>query len=371
MLDVCSHLYLGGVFARPPCVRRLACGVEILDVFDVGLLAPAAPAFERQRALYLLDAATLIHRLRTGWYGQCKVRMTRRWPIIPMLRQRISCPNRLPTTTSHDRQSAKRTLVCLPIPPSCQRGISHFIVSELMSPKPRPGVSTTRPRSGLGKLFPGGRDGLLAYINDPQTYPPSRVISYNDSWVLIHDMYPKSSVHLLLMPRDEKYYGQHPFDAFNDAEFLASAKIEVAKAESIVASELRRLYGQFSTTEKARIEAMDADDPPDELPAGRDWSKEVMTGIHANPSMNHLHIHILSKDRHSQTLRHRKHYNSFNTRFFVPLQDFPISMEDDRRHAGRYLSDDMKCWRCDKSFTNKFKKLKEHLEVELDEWKTE
>jgi aprataxin len=240
-----------------------------------------------------------------------------------------------------------------------------------MSPKPRPGVPTTRPRSGLGKLLPDRRDGLLAYINEPQTYPPSRVISYNDSWVLIHDMYPKSSVHLLLIPRDEKYYSQHPVDAFEDAEFLASAKLEVGKAKRIVSSELRRLYGKFSTMERPRIEAMDADNPPDELPAGRDWTKEVMVGIHANPSMNHLHIHILSEDRHSQSLKHRRHYNSFNTRFFVPLEDLPISIEDDRRRAGSYLSDDMKCWRCDKNFTNQFKKLKEHLEVEFEEWKRE
>jgi aprataxin len=240
-----------------------------------------------------------------------------------------------------------------------------------MSPKPRPGVPTTRPKSAMNKIFFDPRDGLFAYIQDPQAYPPSRVISYDDSWVLIHDLYPKSSVHLLLMPRIEKYYGQHPFDVFNDANFLASAKAEVVKAKAIVASELRRLYGQFSVQERERIEVMDADEPPDELPRGRDWSKEVVAGIHANPSMNHLHIHVLSKDRNSECMKHRRHYNSFNTRFFVPLEDFPISMEDDRRRAGGYLSNDMKCWRCDKNFTNQFKKLKEHLSLEFEEWKKE
>jgi aprataxin len=273
-------------------------------------------------------------------------------------------------THKHGRPNGKETLVrfvCL-----CRYiKVSRFIVSELMSPKPRPGAPTTRPKSTLGRLFSDRRDGLVAYIKDPQSYPPSRVISHNDSWVLIHDLYPKSSVHLLLIPRDEKYYSKHPFDAFDESEFLECAKVEVAKAQEIVASELRRLYGQFSASSSARIEAMDADEPPDELPQGRDWSKEVMTGIHANPSMNHLHIHILSKDRHSESLRHRRHYNSFNTRFFVPLEDFPISVDDDRRHAGRFLSNDMTCWRCGKNFTNQFKKLKEHLTLEFEEWKKE
>lgn len=39
-----------------------------------------------------------------------------------------------------------------------------------------------------------GRDGLLAYIKEPESFPKSRVIYYNDDWVLIHDLYPKASV---------------------------------------------------------------------------------------------------------------------------------------------------------------------------------
>jgi aprataxin len=55
--------------------------------------------------------------------------------------------------------------------------------------KARP--KTTVSQSG-NKYF--GRDGLLAYIEEPESFPKSRVVYYNDDWVLIHDLYPKASV---------------------------------------------------------------------------------------------------------------------------------------------------------------------------------
>lgn len=106
------------------------------------------------------------------------------------------------------------------------------------------------------------------------------------------------------------------------------------------------------------------------LPKGRDWSKEVKVGVHAHPSMNHLHIHVLSVDRFSECMKHRKHYNSFATDFFVPLEDFPLA-EDDVRRKQEYLNQDLKCWRCGKNFGNKFARLKEHLAEEFEEWRKE
>ncbi|KAE9985760.1 hypothetical protein BLS_005726 [Venturia inaequalis] len=247
--------------------------------------------------------------------------------------------------------------------------------SELMSKKSS--TPNSDPRSALttklratGTVM-SGRDGLLAYIKNPQNFASSSLISYDDNWVLIRDLYPKSSVHLLLLPRNPKLYNAHPYVACKDAAFLAAAKVEIEKARVIVASELRRLYGKDSVSEHARRKAMESEDPPEVLPEGRDWSKEVMTGVHANPSMNHLHFHILSKDRYSPSLKHRKHYNSFNTRFFVPVEDLPLNEDDERHGAGRFLSDDMTCWRCGKNFKNQFAKLKPHLEEEFQAWKKE
>jgi len=209
---------------------------------------------------------------------------------------------------------------------------------------------------------------------DPTAFPPERVIYHDDDFVVINDLYPKSAVHTLVLPRNTERNILHPFDAFEDAAFLELVKKETANAERMVAAELRRRYSKFSASDKPRRQAMESEDPPDELPVGRDWSKDVMSGIHAHPSMNHVHVHVMSRDMYSECMKHRKHYESFNTPFLVPLEAFPLAKDDPRRHPGKsgYLDQDLKCWRCGKVFGNRhFSKLKAHLETEFEDWKRE
>ena len=244
-----------------------------------------------------------------------------------------------------------------------------------MSP-PKPSHKTTKtPPSSTPASDPAtktiflGRDGLGAYITDPGSFPPSRVIYHNDSFVVINDLFPKLSLHLLLLPRNATKYLMHPFDAFEDAEFRASVVEELEKLRSLAARELKRKFGKESAIEQRRDAAMESDTTS--WPEGRDWEKEIISGIHAGPSMNHLHMHIMSRDMHSECMRHRKHYNSFNTPFLVPVEDFPLEKDNTRRHPGRegYLDSDLTCWRCGKNFGNKFKRLKEHVDEEFLEWK--
>ena len=244
-----------------------------------------------------------------------------------------------------------------------------------MSSKKPKTPSEQPPKTQNGTLPPEattflGRDGLGAYIASPEAFPPSRVVYHSEKFVVVNDLYPKSSVHLLLLPREPAKTLLHPFEAFEDAAFLADVQAEVKKLRGLVEKELRRRFGRFSEKDKVREAAMDAEPMPaeEDLPPGRDWGKEVVSGIHAHPSMNHLHIHIISVDRVNECMRHRKHYNSFATPFFVPVEDFPMSSEDRRRHPGRegYLQSDMVCWRCHKNFRNKFARLKEHLAEEFE-----
>lgn len=255
------------------------------------------------------------------------------------------------------------------------------VVTALMSPKkpkaPPPKATRESPATSATTFL--GRDGLGAYIANPEAFPASRVIPHSEKFVTIHDLYPKSSVHLLLLPRDPAKTLMHPFEAFEDQIFLQDVFEEVKNLRILVAKELRRRYGKFSTKdqvrEQAMEQAMDADLTISEegLPPGRDWDKEVVSGVHAHPSMNHLHVHILSVDRESDRMRHRKHYNSFATPFMVPIEDFPLAADDKRRHPGRegYLNSDLICWRCGKNFGNKFARLKDHLTEEFEAWKRE
>ena len=262
-------------------------------------------------------------------------------------------------------------------------------VAELMSPSsriqrdnksassainPHPNRTKPDPHTGVSLNNLHGRDALGVYILKPESFPsPQRVLQYNDKFVTVHDVYAKSTIHLLILPRDLRISALHPFEALADPKFLQSIRDEIVGVKRTVASELRRLFGKYSATEAARNEALAADDPPKELPTGRDWEAEIMVGIHAHPSMSHMHVHVMSRDRHSVALKHRKHYNSFSTRFFVPLDDFPLSEEDERRYPDetKYLAEEMKCWRCDKNYGNKFKALKEHLDEEFEAWKNE
>lgn len=218
-----------------------------------------------------------------------------------------------------------------------------------------------------------GRDGLGAYITSPQSFPTTRVILHSEKYVAINDLFPKSSVHLLLLPRAMEKTLLHPFDALSDTDFLQEVQLEAKKLRELAAKELRRRYGKFSASDKAREEAIDHEPMPSDhdLPPRRDWNKEILVGVHARPSMNHLHIHVISVDRVSDCMRHRKHYNSFATPFFVPIEDFPLDANDKRRHPGRegYLDCDLLCWRCGWNFGNKFARLKEHLDQEFETWK--
>ncbi|KAK0874903.1 aprataxin-like protein [Friedmanniomyces endolithicus] len=260
-----------------------------------------------------------------------------------------------------------------------QQSTKHFPPSErpnafteMMSPrKPKSPKSTLSTTDAPTKhtVF-AGRDGLAAYTTDPASFPASRVVYYNDNFVVINDLFPKASVHLLILPRDPKKNVIRPQEAFDDPVFLRECQEEEKKVRAIAASELRRRFGKFSATERPRLAALESDDPPDELPSGRDWEREIMSGTHANPSMNHLHIHVLSKDMVGKSMKKRNHYLSFTTRFLIGMDQYPLDTNDERRRYGHF-PEDMLCWRCGRNFGNKMARLREHLEDEFEEWKKE
>jgi diadenosine tetraphosphate (Ap4A) HIT family hydrolase len=254
-------------------------------------------------------------------------------------------------------------------------------VTELMKPKRKAedSPSKTSPANKRKKdvqLF--SRDGLDIYIQNPTSpkIPAGTVVFHNDDFVAIRDKYPKATVHCLLLPRSQKHTLQHPFEALADPVFLAKVQEQAAALKKLVASELQRILGPSSAEETEREKEFNGETSLPKgaaMPAGRDWEAEVRVGVHANPSMNHLHIHVLSRDMHSPWMKHAKHYNSFNTPFFVDLADFPLSEDDERRHPDKagHLKASLKCWRCGNDFGRGFAALNAHLEEEFERWKKE
>jgi aprataxin len=268
------------------------------------------------------------------------------------------------------RVSQQHALPCM-TPAFHQSLMVDYTVTELMKPKPKRQRQPEKnaDKNSLRTIF-SGRDGLKPYTVDPESYPPSRVVYYNDKFVVINDLFPKATVHLLILPRDPGKNAMRPQEAFDDPQFLADCREEEKRVRGIVASELRRKLGSYSASDKAYLDAMESDDLPDVLPPGRDWDKEVMSGTHTNPSMNHLHIHVLSRDLHSDCLKHGNHYKSFTTNFFIRMEEYPLSEDHPRREYGHFPTD-MFCWRCGRNFGNKMARLKEHLEEEFEDWRAE
>ncbi|KAI9655923.1 MAG: aprataxin-like protein [Alyxoria varia] len=309
-------------------------------------------------------------------------------------RQRKSAFTELMTSSSRKEKESK--------PPKLSKQSSQHWSGHGTPPMPKPGVPSQRfqARNTLGKyianpeqfLASGNTNSKATVDNETQfgaVYDTSQVLHYDEHFVVLRDLYPKSQTHLLLLPRNLRHTLKHPFDAFEDRQFLKEVKAEAEKWKRCVGDEMRRQHKDVSMSEKARNEALAAtlrgeekraatggnhEEPSSQektLPDGRDWTSEVLVGMHAVPSMTHLHVHIMSPDRHSPCLRHRKHYNSFSTPFFVPLADFPLHPEDERRDpTGKgYLKWNFTCWRCSKDFGNGLVELKKHLEEEFEVWR--
>ncbi|EGR52125.1 uncharacterized protein TRIREDRAFT_53660 [Trichoderma reesei QM6a] len=251
-----------------------------------------------------------------------------------------------------------------------------------MAPKPSsstPASSqpTLKPPSSKPHPFNKNRMALGAYIDSPESFPPSIVIYHTADFVVIHDKFPKATVHTLLLPRSPRHRLLHPFEALQDVEFLGKVQAEVDKLKVLAAGELQRKLGRFSRSDARREAVLNGKETTKEprLPQGRDWLAEIRCGVHAVPSMGHMHVHVFSRDMHSPCLKHRKHYNSFNTPFLVDIAEFPLAREDIRRGRGTreesFMKRDLVCWRCGRNFGNRFKELKGHLEDEFEEWKRE
>lgn len=220
------------------------------------------------------------------------------------------------------------------------------------------------------------RGVLEPYIQHPEKFPPDQVIDYNDDFVVINDAYPKSSIHCLVLSRNSIKNTIHPINALDDPNFLAQVRSEVEKTKVMIARELRRRHGRVSTTDKPRVEAMEKDDLPEILPAGRDWTKDIMCGFHAQPSMSHLHVHVLPVDMAGTSLKKRSQYISFKPPYLISLEEFPLAADDPRRDPDTTMFEpvfegDLICWRCEANYGRKFAKFKEHLTHEFEEWRRE
>ncbi len=94
------------------------------------------------------------------------------------------------------------------------------------------------------------------------------------------------------------------------------------------------------------------------------WSCSYAFWFLQVPSMRQLHLHIISQDFNSASLKNKKHWNSFTTTFFLDSVD--VIEEIDQRGSATISSDDrvlameLRCHRCRSAHPN-IPKLKSHI----------
>ncbi|XP_020585872.1 transcription factor bHLH140 isoform X2 [Phalaenopsis equestris] len=156
------------------------------------------------------------------------------------------------------------------------------------------------------------------------------VIEISDDFVVINDLYPKATKHILVTSR------------LPGLDCLADIRREhLPMLQKMHAAGLKW------------AEKFSSDDP----------SLVFRLGYHSVPSMRQLHLHVISQDFDSTHLKKKKHWNSFNTPFFRDSIDVHeeininglATLKDEK-----ILSSELRCHRCKSAHPN-IPRLRSHI----------
>lgn len=162
-----------------------------------------------------------------------------------------------------------------------------------------------------------------------------RIYYRDDDFVVIYDAFPKAKAHLLLIPRPSTLLGEVQ---------------EMCGLNGKHKSELERFH-RFAHRVKMEVE--------------KEKGVVMKMGYHIIPSLTPLHLHIVSEEFESTCLKTKKHWNSFNSDFFVETEKVMSNLEGEefnklKATAKALLKQDLKCNKCAKPMQN-MPGLKKHL----------
>ncbi|CAB4435588.1 unnamed protein product [Rhizophagus irregularis] len=196
-----------------------------------------------------------------------------------------------------------------------KKQVSAFDILMKSASKPSFKISPESSRRTPSKVGSGGWNNvLLPYCQKPEMFPKSEVYYYDNEFVIIFDKYPKAKNHLL-----EK--------------------------------------GQWV------IEKMKQENP----------KLFFRMGFHAVPSLRQLHMHVISQDFISPSLKNKKHWNSFTTEFFIDVEEIERILEKqgevkfNKAYYEDLLKSPLKCHLCDAKSIKFIPDLKKHLEEHWNE----
>ncbi|XP_072114231.1 aprataxin isoform X2 [Mobula birostris] len=167
--------------------------------------------------------------------------------------------------------------------------------------------------------------GLKVSMQDPKLQ-----VYKDDTVVVIKDKYPKARFHWLVLPWES-----------------------ISSLKAVRKDHLNLLQHMNEVGEKLVRERVDSK------------ALRFRLGYHAIPSMSHMHLHVISQDFDSPCLKTKKHWNSFNTDYFLESQDVMKMVEENGKII---VKDDMPellkmpllCHVCRQQLST-IPQLKEHL----------
>ncbi|XP_069864753.1 aprataxin isoform X5 [Dipodomys merriami] len=186
---------------------------------------------------------------------------------------------------------------------------------------PKKGKDASAKKEPLGHWS----QGLKISMQDPkmQVYKDEQV-------VVIKDKYPKARYHWLVLP----------WASISSLKAVTSEHLELLKHMHTVGE---KVISDFAGCSKLRFRL----------------------GYHAIPSMSHVHLHVISQDFDSPCLKNKKHWNSFNTEYFLESKAIIKMVQE----AGRVTVEDgtsellklpLRCHECQQLLPS-IPQLKEHL----------
>ncbi|CAF0806691.1 unnamed protein product [Adineta steineri] len=158
----------------------------------------------------------------------------------------------------------------------------------------------------------------------------------DDLCTVIIDKFPKAHIHLLVMPN--QYIA--------DVKSLNNTDLPLIKHMLKIAKEVAE-----KTAAKANA---------------RGIFNEFRYGFHTIPTLALLHMHVISQDFISNSLKTKKHWNSFTTNYFIDASEVIDELQAngsvriDTTRMKKLLDEDLKCHRCSNNFAT-MPKLKQHL----------
>ena len=232
---------------------------------------------------------------------------------------------------------------------------------------PRPYRFPGKPSRTAAAIGGKWQDALQVYLKEDDDkgkspLPPSlqdNVYYQDENCVVIYDGYPKARMHLLLLHRGlEKISTTERRQNSGKIRSIADLRRELhypqiqkchATTRKLIhhlTTEYHNLYQDSTSVEQSELFRM---------------------GYHAVPSMDDLHLHIISTDLDSPCLKNKKHYNSFTTSFFVnadqveqellqtgSIHPINVQKEEDK------LKQPLRCFKCGQAQRN-LPTLKQHL----------